>query len=146
MNDKERNTDVSRLRNTEAVKDSAETSSQPAGCAAVEKATVLLVHGMQQSELPISKLSGALARMAQILNDNGAPLFGEVVTHRATDLKVVRDAFASDIAICIESVQFHDRLMQQLKQARDILTGLATDRLPPGFPAEPANEGSVELF
>jgi hypothetical protein len=142
-----RNTDVSRLRNTEAAKDSARTSAQPSGCAAaVEKATVLLVHGMQESELPISKLSGALARMAQILNDNGAPLFGEVLRHRATDSRIVRDAFASDIAICIESVQFHDRLMQQLKQARDILTGLTTDRLPARFPAEPANEGSIELF
>jgi hypothetical protein len=142
-----RNTDVSRLPTAEAGRDSAQTGARPSSCAAaVEQATVLLVHGMQESELPISKLSSALARMAQTLNDSGAPLFGQAATHRTTDLQTVRDAFASEIAICIQSVQFHDRLMQQLKQARDILTGLATDSLPAGFPAAPANEGSIELF
>jgi hypothetical protein len=142
-----RNTDVSRLHAADAVKDSAETGARPSSCtAAVEQAAALLAHGMQESEIPISKLSGALARMAQTLNDNGAPLFGAAVMRHTADLKIVRDAFASDIAICIESVQFHDRLMQQLKQARDILTGLTANRLLVARPAEPANEGSIELF
>jgi hypothetical protein len=84
----------------------------------LERATVLLAHGLKQSDIPISQ--------------------------------VFRDAFARDIAVCIESLQFHDRLVQQLTQARDLLTGLAPNpRLPtaPGLPAhESSIAGSVELF
>src|SRR5882757_8735382 len=62
-----RNTDVSRLRPA-AVQESAETGTRPSSCdAAMERATVLLVHGLQQSDIPILQLSGALARMAQTL-------------------------------------------------------------------------------
>jgi hypothetical protein len=116
----------------------------------MERATVLLVHGLQQSDIPISQLSGALARMAQTLADIGTPLFGPEGLTPTGDPQVLRDAFARDLAICIESLQFHDRLMQQLTQARDLLTGLGTQPLLSTLPALPANEGgiagSVELF
>lgn len=105
---------------------------------------MLLVHGMRQSDIPISKLSDALARMAQTLNDSGTPLFGQVDAKATADLQVFRDAFARDIAVCIESLQFHDRLMQQLAQARDILIGLAANKLLAKVPNMPANEGSME--
>src|SRR5437016_4169921 len=108
-----RNTDVSRLRPA-AVQESAETGTQPSSCdAAMERATVLLVHGLQQSDIPISQLSCALARMAQTLADIGTPLFGPEGLAPTGDgaraPQVLRDAFARDLAICIESLQFHDR-------------------------------------
>jgi hypothetical protein len=109
----------------------------------MERATLLLVHGLQQSDMPISRLSGALARMAQTLTDIGTPLFGQAGAQPAADLQVVRDAFARELAVCIESLQFHDRLMQQLTQARDLLTGLGTQPLPANAGSI---EGSIELF
>jgi hypothetical protein len=139
-----RHTDVSRLRPA-AVQESAETGPRPSSCdAALERATVLLVHGLQQSDIPISQLSGALARMARTLTDIGTPLFGEADTKPAGDVQVFRDAFARDLAVCIESLQFHDRLVQQLTQARDLLTGLAAKPLLCNVAALPANEGSIE--
>jgi hypothetical protein len=108
----------------------------------MERATLLLVHGLQQSDIPIAHLSGALARMAQTLTDSGTPLFGQAAPRPGADVQVLRDAFARDLAVCIESLQFHDRLMQQLTQARDLLTGLRVKLAP--VPALPANEGSIE--
>ena len=108
----------------------------------MERATLLLVHGLEQSDIPIARLSGALARMAQTLTDSGTPLFGQAVPRPGADVQAFRDAFAHDLAVCIESLQFHDRLMQQLTQARDLLTGLRVKLAP--VPALPANEGSIE--
>jgi len=110
----------------------------------MERATQLLVHGLQQSDVPISQLSSALARMAQTLTDIGTPLFGQVDVKPTADVQALRDAFARDIAVCIESLQFHDRLMQQLTQARDLLTGVGVKPLLASVAAEPANEGSIE--
>jgi hypothetical protein len=104
------------------------------------------VHGLQQSDIPISQLSNALARMAQALTDIGTPLFGPVDLQATADVQALRDAFARDMAICIESLQFHDRLTQQLVQARDLLTGVGVKPLLSTVPARPANEGSIELF
>ena len=118
--------------------------------AAVERAATLLVHSMQAAEMPISQLSDALARMAQTLSDIGAPLFGQAVAGPNADVRTVRDAFKRDIAVCIESLQFHDRLMQQLTQARDVLAGLAPNKLLARASNMPANDGSldgsIELF
>ena len=116
----------------------------------MERATLLLVQGLQQSDIPISRLRAALARMAETLTDIGTPLFGQAAAPPAADLQVFRDVFARELAVCIESLQFHDRLMQQLTQARDLLTGSAPEPLLATVPAMPANEGSiagsVELF
>ena len=145
-----RNTDVSRLRPT-LVQEPPETGTRPSGCAAaVERATTLLVHSMQAADTPISQLSEALARMAQTLGNIGAPLFGQADAESTADVRMVRDAFKHDIAVCIESLQFHDRMMQQLTQARDILSALAANKLLARVPNVPANdagpEGSIELF
>jgi hypothetical protein len=110
----------------------------------LERATVLLVDGLRQSDIPISQLSGALARMAQTLTDIGTPLFGEADANPTGDGQSFRDAFARDIALCIESLQFHDRLVQQLTQARDLLTGLGAEPLLSTVAALSANEGSIE--
>lgn len=103
---------------------------------------------MQQSETSITELSNALVRMAQTLKDIGTPLFADADVKPSGDLLVLRDALARDIAVCIESLQFHDRLMQQLTHARDILTGVSAKIA--GTSVVPANdgriEGSIELF
>jgi hypothetical protein len=128
-----------------------ETATQPSRCdAAVEQATALLIHGMQQSDSPISDLGGALARMARTLSEAGTPLFGGCGPALSADVQAMRDALARDLAVCIQSLQFHDRLMQQLTHARDLLTGHVTNGLLTHVPGNPANEGniegSVELF
>ena len=41
-----------------------------------------------------------------------------------------RSRFAREVAVCIESLQFHDRLMQQLTQVRNLLASLAAETLP----------------
>jgi hypothetical protein len=102
------------------------------------------VHGLQQSDIPISQLSSALARMAQTLTAIGTPQFGQVDVEPTADVQALRDAFARDIAVCIQSVQFHDRLMQQLTQARDLLTGVGVKPLLATVAARPGNEGSIE--
>src|SRR5262249_49079967 len=111
-----RPTDVSQLRSADT-QEPVRTGVQHSGCdAAVERAATLLIHGMQQSHNPIEELGGALARIAQTLNDIGGPLFGAAAAQPTADLHLVRDALARDIAVCIQSLQFHDRLMQQLTQ------------------------------
>jgi hypothetical protein len=144
-----RKTDVSRLLPDSS--QDAETGSQLSRCdAAVAQATELLIHSMQQSDNPISELGGALGRMAQALTQAGTPLFGEAVSEADGKLQRLRDALARDLAVCIQSLQFHDRLMQQLTHARDLLTGEVADGLLASVPGTPANEGniegSVELF
>jgi cysteine sulfinate desulfinase/cysteine desulfurase-like protein len=129
-----RNTDVSRLRPTSS-QESVETGTRPSSCAAaLERATLLLVHSMQEADTPISELSAALALMAQTLSDPAA------------DLHELRDTFARNIAVCIVSLQSYDRLTQQLSQARDILTGLAADKLLARVANVGDREGTIELF
>jgi hypothetical protein len=111
----------------------------------VERLTTLLDSTMRDSELPTAALSHALTRMAQTLSDMGAPLYGSA-NRAPDDLRGLRDAFARDIAVCIENLQFHDRLIQQLTHVRDILNGLGANRLPSQVPATPGREGSIELF
>jgi hypothetical protein len=133
------------------------TNAHPArGDAAVEQATALLVHSMQQSDSPISDLGDALARMAQTLNTVGAPPFTAGVGEPAGPLQSLRESLDRDIAVCIQSLQFHDRLMQQLTQARDLLTGAIPSGgyAANGLLSHPSNvsanegsiEGTVELF
>lgn len=99
---------------------------------------MLLAHSMQEADTPISELSDALALMAQTISDPTA------------DVRRLRDTFARNIAVCIESLQSYDRLTQQLSQARDILTGLAANEQLARVPNVPANErrreGTIELF
>ena len=145
-----RKSDVSRLL-PEPRQDAAEAGTQASRCdAAVERATALLIHSMQQSDSPISELGSALGRMAQALRQVGTPLFGEPGQEPTGDAQALRDALARDLAVCIQSLQFHDRLMQQLTQARDLLTGHVATGLLSHVPEVPANEGniegSVELF
>lgn len=77
----------------------------------MEAAAALIELCLHESNGPVEELSGALGRMAQLAQSTGA-----------ADLQV---QLAQDIAVCIESLQFHDRLTQQLTQVRNLLATLA---------------------
>jgi hypothetical protein len=149
-----RNTDVSRMSSAGAAEPGA-AGTRPAGRdAATERATALLALGLQQSAAPISELGAALARMARALDEAGAPLFDSpaAVPDRPAeaDLRRLRAALARDVAVCIECLQFHDRLTQQLSQAHDLLSGGRTEGPLTKVSNRAANagspEGSIELF
>ena len=101
--------------------------------AAVERAAALLVHAMQETDAPIADIGAALARMTAVLADPAA------------DVAALRAVFARNIAVCIESLQSHDRLIQQLAQARDLLTG-SNFRTALGPANQTRREGTAELF
>jgi hypothetical protein len=73
----------------------------------VEAAAALIELALHESQAPVEELSGALARMAQLPQD---------------DIRLGRD-----IAVCVENLQFHDRLTQQLTQVRNLLATLAAN-------------------
>jgi hypothetical protein len=129
--------------------------------AALEAAARLLALAMRDSHAPVGTLASALDRMAAALaqcaraleqqraladeqsDREPAPALGEF----AATLR----ALERDIALCIESLQFHDRLMQRLERVSGCLTGgeraidSRASESPSGSGAGSA-EGSVELF
>src|SRR5215469_4245509 len=85
---------------------------------AIQAAAALIALAMHESQVPIVALGAALTRLAGGLND-GSP-----------EVRFDRDSFAREMAVCIENLQFHDRLMQQLTQVRNLLASLAAETLP----------------
>ena len=75
-------------------------------------AAALLELAIQESLAPVETLGRAFARIA------AAPDTPATVR--------------TELAVCIESLQFHDRLIQQLAHVRDLLAGAAT-----ASPADP---------
>ena len=92
-----------------------QTRAEPA--TPVEAAAALIQLSLHESNGPVEDLSGALGRMAQLVQTR-------TDTH-ATATEIQRQ-LARDVAVCIESLQFHDRLAQQLTQVRNILATLAS--------------------
>lgn len=84
----------------------------------VETAAALIELALQESNGPVEQLGGALTRLARLAQ---APAGAQHAEHAQ---------LARDVAICIESLQFHDRLTQQLTQVRNILATLACGELP----------------
>ncbi len=68
--------------------------------------------------MPVEDLSGALTRM-----------FERVAA--GNNAQADREALLRDLTVCVEGLQFHDRLMQQLSQVRNLLASLAAETLPP---------------
>jgi hypothetical protein len=101
---------------------------------------------MDETESPMAALSAAVVRMTRELSRVGAPVFGRTEAAPSVGPCIHHDALARDVALCIENLQFHDRLIQQLTQVREVLTGLAANRLLATLPAKPAKESSIELF
>jgi hypothetical protein len=86
----------------------------------VEAAAALIELSLHESNGPMDDLSGALARMAQLAQ---TPPSG-------ADTPLDRAQLARDVAVCVESLQFHDRLTQQLTQVRNLLATLAFSDVP----------------
>jgi hypothetical protein len=75
---------------------------------AVVAAAALIELAIQDSLAPIEALGRAIARIAALAPD-----------------------LAPELAACIESLQFHDRMTQQLTQVRDLLAGACGRSAPP---------------
>lgn len=93
------------------------TRAEPA--TPVEAAAALIELSVHESNGPVEDLSGALSRMAQFVQSPPGNSAG------TADKPLDRAQLAQDLAICIESLQFHDRLTQQLTQIRNLLATLA---------------------
>ena len=82
----------------------------------VEAAAALIELALQESNGPVEDLGDALTRLALL----AAPKPGDGVGGDPQ----MRAQVAREVAICIESLQFHDRLTQQLSQVRNLLATL----------------------
>jgi hypothetical protein len=93
------------------------TRSEPA--TPVEAAAALIQLSLHESNSPVEDLSAALARMAEVLRRPAG-----------ADANLDREQLQRDLAVCVESMQFHDRLTQQLTQVRNLLATLAFSEVP----------------
>ncbi len=93
----------------------------PERTAVLQATAAFLALAMHESQRPVNVLGGALERMAEAI------------------ARADRAAAERELAVCVENLQFHDRLMQQLTQIRSCITSLAAaeaDRmLHPGEPS-----------
>ncbi len=82
----------------------------------VEAAAALIQLSLHESNGPVEDMSDALGRLAQLV---------QAKPDTRTTATELQSQLARDVAVCIESLQFHDRLAQQLTQVRNILATLA---------------------
>lgn len=113
------------------------TRAEPA--TPVEAAAALIELSVHESNGPVEDLSGALARMAQFVQTPPGNSAG------TADKPLDRAQLAQDVAICIESLQFHDRLTQQLTQIRNLLATLAFSDQPADLAGRPV-EGDPQKW
>ena len=78
----------------------------------VEAAAILLTLAMRETDRPVAELGSALSRISGVLA-------------AAADEERLRGVVSQDIAVCIRTLQFHDRLIQQLAAVRNLLVSLA---------------------
>lgn len=126
--------------------------------AILESIAARLAHAMHESHAPVDRMGAALERMMRALAQNAralerlraacaaAPPEGPSAPLR--DLEQCREALEREIAVCIESLQFHDRLMQHLAHVRGGLAALAGKSHAGGVEIRKPDlgAGSVELF
>lgn len=77
---------------------------------------MLVALAVQDTTQPVERLCDAMARMCEVLAANTAAAGGAGAALAARDAQLERD-----LAACIEGLQFHDRLLQQLAFVRDLL-------------------------
>ena len=81
----------------------------------MEAAAVLLSLAMRDTEHPVADLCSALTRIGSSLTQlRAASAAGELP-----------QKIENDVAVCIQSLQFHDRLIQQLAAVRGLLASVA---------------------
>jgi hypothetical protein len=86
----------------------------------MEAAAVLLSLAMRDTENPVADLCSALSRIGTSLTE----LREQAAACGNGEL---RKSIESDVAVCIQSLQFHDRLIQQLAAVRGLLASVAGD-------------------
>ena len=106
------------------------TRAEPAS--PVEAAAALIELALHESNGPVEDLSGALTRLALLVQ----PRPGD----GAGGAAALREQVAHDVAVCIESLQFHDRLTQQLTQVRNLLATLASSDVPTDIAGRPLED------
>jgi hypothetical protein len=124
---------------------------------AVNEAAALLELAMSESKSPVGELGDALARMSRALS--GACTLIEGKRNERLDAEVLahiehcKKLFVREVKVCIESLQFHDRLVQQLTHAKNCLAAHGADSSLPdaqravdSWTTRHAAEGTVELF
>ena len=74
-------------------------------CAAAT-AAALIELALSESQRPVTQLGEALSRVSATVSAGGRPS-------------------ARDLEACVECLQFHDRMVQQLSQVRDLLAAVA---------------------
>jgi hypothetical protein len=84
---------------------SSVNSAYDLACAAATAATLIEL-ALSESQRPVTDLGEALSRVSAAVSAGGDPA-------------------AADLGVCVESLQFHDRLSQQLSQVRDLLAAVA---------------------
>jgi hypothetical protein len=90
--------------------------TRPEPVSPIEAAAALIELALHESNGPVEELGGALTRLALL----ATPKPGDCSTGEAK----LREQVAREVAVCIESLQFHDRLTQQLVQVRNLLATL----------------------
>ena len=75
------------------------------GCAAATAASLIEL-ALSESQRPVAELGEALSRVSAAVSDGARPA-------------------ARDLEACVENIQFHDRMVQQLSQVRDLLAAVA---------------------
>jgi hypothetical protein len=84
---------------------SSGNSEYDLACAAAT-AAALIELALGESQRPITELGEALSRVSAAVSAGSAPA-------------------ARDLEVCVECLQFHDRMTQQLSQVRDLLAAVA---------------------
>jgi hypothetical protein len=103
--------------------------NRPEPASPVEAAAALIELALHESAGPVEDLGGALTRLALLTQ----PKPGDGVGGNPE----LREQIAREVAVCIESVQFHDRLTQQLTQVRNLLATLAFSDVPTDIAGRP---------
>ena len=80
-------------------------SAYDLACAAAT-AAALIELALSESQRPVAQLGGALSRVSAAVSAGNPPA-------------------AADLGVCVECLQFHDRMVQQLSQVRDLLSAVA---------------------
>ncbi len=124
--------------------------------AALAAAADLLALAMSESHIPVDVLGRSLERMAQALADFSRTIERQRALEGGRgaaapldkELEDCRDALEAEISVCIESLQFHDRLMQRLALVGDCLAGICGPAAVRREDLRRINltEGSIELF
>ena len=89
----------------------------------VQAAAVLLSLAMRDTESPVSDLGQALSRMVSTVTTLRSKVRQKHVNGDADGRETQLE---SELSVCIQSLQFHDRLIQQLAAVRNLLTGLSS--------------------